>query len=61
MSPSSANGDEPEEMFYFAPFGLLGVDYIVNDFSVRPVINLKADVKFTGDGTIDNPYKIVTE
>ena len=27
----------------------------------RPVINIKADVKFTGDGTIDNPYKIVTE
>jgi len=29
--------------------------------AVRPVINLKADVKFTGDGTIDNPYKIVME
>ena len=30
-------------------------------FGVRPVINLKADVSFTGQGTIDSPYKIVTE
>jgi len=36
----------------------VGVKY---EHGVRPVINLKADVKFTGDGTIDNPYKIVTE
>jgi len=31
------------------------------NFGARPVINLKSDVEFTGDGTIDNPYKIVTE
>jgi len=28
---------------------------------LRPVINLKADVKFEGNGTIDTPYKIITE
>jgi len=28
---------------------------------VRPVINLKADVKFTGDGSYETPYEIVTE
>ena len=28
--------------------------------SVRPVINLKADVKFTGDGSYETPYTIVT-
>ena len=28
--------------------------------NVRPVINLKADVSFTGDGSFDNPYVIVT-
>jgi len=28
---------------------------------VRPVINLKADVEFTGDGSFETPYKIVTE
>ena len=27
----------------------------------RPVINLKADVKFKGTGKIDDPYIIVTE
>jgi len=27
----------------------------------RPVINLKADVEFTGTGTVDDPYVIVTE
>ena len=27
---------------------------------VRPVINLKADVEFTGKGTIDSPYVITT-
>lgn len=26
---------------------------------IRPVINLKADVQFTGNGTIDSPYEIV--
>ena len=27
---------------------------------VRPVINLKADVEFTGKGTINDPYVIKT-
>lgn len=38
-------------------------DYlIVNESSnVRPVINLKADVEFTGSGTMTDPYVIVTE
>jgi len=27
---------------------------------VRPVINLKADVAFTGDGSYETPYEIVT-
>ncbi len=27
--------------------------------SIRPVINLRSDVTFTGDGTISNPYKVV--
>jgi len=42
-----------------------GVGFAYNnlnrEYNIRPVINLKADVKFTGDGTIDSPYKIVTE
>ena len=27
-----------------------------NDFELRPVINLKSNLKFTGDGTKNNPY-----
>ena len=26
---------------------------------VRPVINLRADVTLTGDGTLSNPYQVV--
>ena len=33
----------------------------VNFSGVRPVINLKADILFEGNGTIDSPYEIVTE
>lgn len=29
--------------------------------SPRPVINLRADVEFTGDGSFETPYVIVTE
>ncbi len=32
-----------------------------NEFAVRPVINLKADVKFTGNGSFETPYEIVME
>jgi len=41
--------------------GYLYYDYVYSELGVRPVINLKADVEFTGNGTIDDPYKIVTE
>ena len=29
--------------------------------TIRPVINLKADVRFTGTGTINDPYVIMTD
>ena len=35
------------------------ISYMITD--ARPVINLKADVKFKGKGTIDSPYEIITE
>ncbi|MCM1052909.1 MAG: hypothetical protein NC483_02910 [Ruminococcus sp.] len=32
---------------------------VVNNYrGIRPVINLRSDVTFTGDGTISNPYKV---
>ncbi|MCM1053737.1 MAG: hypothetical protein NC483_07175 [Ruminococcus sp.] len=30
-----------------------------NTYKLYPVINLRSDVTFTGDGTISNPYKVV--
>ena len=41
--------------------GSLNREFVFMKNGVRPVISLKADVLFEGDGTIDNPYKIVTE
>ena len=39
----------------FTDFAQVQINY------VRPVINLNADVNFIGEGTIDNPYEIITE
>jgi len=57
MSPASYNS-------YGA--NVVGVDLAdgLTNYSgsaIRPVINLKADVKVTGKGTMDSPYEIVTE
>ena len=54
----------------FSPSGSKNVFRIYNEYystpisstaGVRPVINLKADVKFTGDGSFETPYEIVIE
>lgn len=34
--------------------------YSFDDYGVRPVINLRADVEFTGNGTFETPYVIKT-
>ncbi|MCM1052733.1 MAG: hypothetical protein NC483_01975, partial [Ruminococcus sp.] len=38
--------------------GYIGTPWVPDNAGVRPVINLRSDVKFTGDGTISNPYKV---
>lgn len=38
-----------------------GRAYISNVVGVSPVINLKADVKFKGDGSRKTPYEIIVE
>ena len=40
-------------------FRLIGIG-IATSGGLRPVINLRADVEFTGDGSYDNPYVIKT-
>ncbi|MCM1052873.1 MAG: hypothetical protein NC483_02720 [Ruminococcus sp.] len=38
----------------------LGAWEVRNSLGVRPVINLRSDVTFTGDGTIVSPYKVIS-
>jgi len=51
-------GDE-DNYGYCVLDGKIDVDYGDKLTGVRPVINLKADVKFTGDGSFATPYEIV--
>ncbi|MBQ6687347.1 MAG: hypothetical protein IJN03_02350, partial [Bacilli bacterium] len=46
-------------MYTLDPTYGLSQDYVRNEINVRPVINLKANVKFTGDGSYGTPYEIV--
>ncbi|MCM1053558.1 MAG: hypothetical protein NC483_06260 [Ruminococcus sp.] len=39
--------------------GYLGNLRVIYLFGVRPVINLRSDVKLIGNGTISNPYKVI--
>ncbi|MCM1053485.1 MAG: hypothetical protein NC483_05890 [Ruminococcus sp.] len=40
-------------------YGAFGSNSVVNNFGIRPVINIRPDVTLTGDGTVSNPYKVV--
>ncbi|MCM1053752.1 MAG: hypothetical protein NC483_07255 [Ruminococcus sp.] len=46
-------------MFVMSSTGFIGLNLTNKIYGVRPVINLRSDVTFTGDGTISNPYKVV--
>ncbi|MCM1052512.1 MAG: hypothetical protein NC483_00825, partial [Ruminococcus sp.] len=57
-SPSDYNSGYAR-VFYVTSSGYLGyINYMTNMFDVRPVINLKATVSLTGQGTSSNPYKV---
>ncbi len=56
MSPYGFNGSSGQ-MFIMNSY--MDDNYSSNSFGVRPVINLKADTTFTGDGTKDSPYEVV--
>ena len=45
-------------VFAVYSYGTLGDQRVGNAYGVRPVINLKADVQITGEGTSSNPYKV---
>lgn len=47
-------------VWYIDSDGDLNSDHVVgNTHGIRPVINLKADVRIEGAGTVDQPYEVV--
>ena len=46
-------------VFFVFSDGTLDATRVDFSFGVRPVINLKADIKFTGSGTVNDPYLVV--
>ena len=60
MSPSRFE-EGYARVFYVYSGGILGAYSYVNTavYGLRPVINLKASILLSGNGTLDNPYKIV--
>ena len=62
FSPSDyLDGPDIYDAFGDSGTGAISRDVTVTVMEVRPVINLKADVRFTGTGTIEDPYVIITE
>ena len=46
-------------MFYISSTGALAAWTVNNNYGVRPVINIRADVQLTGSGTTSDPFKVV--
>ncbi|MCM1053794.1 MAG: hypothetical protein NC483_07475, partial [Ruminococcus sp.] len=46
-------------VFILNDLGEIRSELATIEVGVRPVINLRSDTEFTGDGTITNPYKVV--
>ena len=62
ISPAINEPDMGDNLlFYTNTTGQIRATKVDAELGLRPVINLKADVEFTGDGSFDNPYVIVTE
>ncbi len=59
MSSSSFNKNPAlATILHVSSDGTLGGDYVSTKRGVRPVINLKANTKFTGSGTTDSPFVV---
>jgi len=58
MSPNCWAGSGVVSTFFVDNYGLLNGYSVSNALGLRPVINLKSDVTFTGNGTIDNPFVV---
>ena len=45
-------------LFLVSATGYIDDNFFTNIHGVRPTINLRSDLKFMGDGTITNPYRL---
>ena len=60
MSPYNCNVNNEALMFTVGQHGFLYWNYVhTSQIGVRPVINLRADIQLTGNGTTESPYTIV--
>ncbi|MCM1053599.1 MAG: hypothetical protein NC483_06475 [Ruminococcus sp.] len=59
LSPTQYNDSDLVYLFRVHSTGFLWDLSVGHSVGVRPVINLRADVEFTGDGTQFNPFKVV--
>ena len=53
--PYSLNSNY-SDVFFVDITGFIDDTYTIDVLGLRPVINLKSTLKFTGDGTKNNPY-----
>ena len=63
LSPLAFRGDAPIVWVVYSDRGALDgyfVNYFGGDGSVRPYISLRSSTNVTGDGTSENPYKIIS-
>ena len=59
MSPSDWSGSGYAGIFRVDYGGFLGGYYVNNTYGLRPVINLRSDVTFSGgNGTQSSPYVV---
>ena len=56
MSPSHFYSSGNASVFFVYSNGGFGYNGVSNAYGVRPVINLKADITITGEGTSTDPY-----
>ena len=60
LSPRYFNGRDAGVWAVFGSIGDIGRNSVANTYGVRPSISLKSATNVTGNGTSDNPYKIVS-
>ena len=60
LSPSSFFDSNPYVWYVFSSSGYFRTNYVYNASGVRPVISLISSTNVTGDGTSENPYKVIS-